>query len=94
MKYFITVAATIVAAQDARVRTTFVETPYDIKLNCGDCIASGFNYAWKSRETGLVVNDQEYPVNTGRYDSTDVMCCEGSTAYYADYNFPGTKVNG
>ena len=84
-----TVAASLVAAQDARIRTKFVEVPYDIGMNCGDCIASGYNFVWKSKETGLVVNDEEYPVNTGKFISTDVMCCEGSSDFYKDYTFPG-----
>ena len=88
MKYFFTVATTLVAAQDARNRNKFVDVPYDIKLNCGDCIAAGYNYAWKTKETGLVVNDEEYPVNSGLYGTTSVMCCEGSADEYEKYAYP------
>jgi hypothetical protein len=94
MKYLFTVAATLVAAQDGttRVKDKFIDLPYDIGMSCGNCIASGFNYVWKTKETGLVVNDEEYPVNTGAFSTTDVMCCEGSKDFYADYAWAGQTV--
>lgn len=94
MKYFaLTVAASLlVSAQETRARTKFIDTPYDIKLNCGDCIAAGYNFVWKTKETGLMVTDEEYPVNTGLFASTDVMCCEGSSEFYKDYGFPGNSL--
>ena len=74
-----------IGAQDTpRIRTKFAESPYEISLPCGECVASGWNFVWKTQETGLVVNDEEYPTNTGVYATTDVMCCEGSTEFYAD----------
>jgi len=78
-----------VSAQDAsrQSRTKFAESDYDISLPCGECVASGWNWVWKTEETGLVVNDSEYPTNTGAYDTTDVMCCEGSHDYYADRTY-------
>ena len=89
MKYLVVVALTLLSAQDAtRVRTKFVNVPYDIKMSCGDCIASGYNYLWKTKETGLVVNDEEYPVNSGLYGTTSVMCCEGSADEYEKYAYP------
>jgi len=75
-----------------RIRTKFAESPYDISLPCGECVASGWNFVWRTEETGLVVNDEEYPTNTGDYDDTDVMCCEGSTEFYADRTYTPTTV--
>ena len=78
-----------VKAQDAtpRIRTTFMDSPYDISLPCGECVASGHNFVWRTVETGLVVNDEEYPTNTGKYADTDVMCCEGSFDRYKDTDY-------
>jgi hypothetical protein len=56
--------------------------PYDIKLSCGECIASGYNFLWRSEVNSKKVNDNEYPKNTGKYEDTDVMCCEGSFEFY------------
>lgn len=72
-----------VQAQEERVRTKFADSAYSMDLPCGDCVASGWNYLWKSEETGLVVNDEEYPTNTGKFADTDVMCCEGSVDFYS-----------
>lgn len=88
-----TVAANIfVSAQTTRVRTKFIEEPYAMNLNCGDCIAAGHNFLWRSEVNGLVVNDEEYPTNTGKYDDTDIMCCEGSFAMY-DKTYDYTKTS-
>jgi hypothetical protein len=59
-----------------------MDTEYSMDLNCGECIAAGHNFLWRSEENGLVVNDEEYPSNTGKYEDTDIMCCEGSFDFY------------
>lgn len=72
-----------VSAQDTtRSRNKFGSTPYALDLNCGDCIASGFNFIWKSEETGLIVSDEEYPSNTGNFADTDTFCCQGDVDYF------------
>ena len=89
-------------AQDTPVRNKvpYVKKDYDLELNCGECIAAGYNFCWKTEETGLSVNDDEYPTNTRLYSTTDLMCCEGGSEFYEDYfasNGPppddGTPIN-
>lgn len=62
---------------------------YDINAPCGKCIASGYNFCWRSEETGLILTDDQYPTATGDYDTTNTMCC-GELSWYADY----TMANG
>lgn len=60
------------------------EAAYDINAPCGKCIASGYNFCWKSEETGLILTDDQYPTATGIYETTNTMCC-GEQSWYSDY---------
>jgi len=53
----------------------FKSVDYAIDLPCGSCIAGGWNFCWKSDETGLIVTDDQYPKNTGLYADTNLLCC-------------------
>lgn len=57
------------------------EASYDIKAPCGKCIASGYNFCWKSEETGLIVTDDRYPDATGIFETTSTLCC-GEESWY------------
>ena len=35
--------------------------PYSTSLNCGECIASGFNFCWKTDIPGKILNNDNYP---------------------------------
>ena len=60
------------------------QAAYDINAPCGQCIASGYNFCWKSEESGLILTDDQYPTATGVYETTNTMCC-GEQSWYDDY---------
>ena len=40
---------------------TFKDIEYDKSLGCGECIAAGYNFCWKSVKVGEILTDDEYP---------------------------------
>ena len=48
--------------------------PYSTSLNCGECIASGFNFCWKTDIPGKILNDN-YPKKNDDFKLTEQRCC-------------------
>ena len=66
-------------ADDTKIQ--FSKVDYDPKLDCGACIAGGWNFCWKTDETGLIMTDEMYPKNTGSFADTNLLCCKKEEYY-------------
>lgn len=57
------------------------KTDYHPDLKCGDCVAGGYNFCWKSTIPGEVLGDNDYPTLKPILDSiggnldTESRCC-------------------
>ena len=54
--------------------------PYSNTLNCGECIASGFNFCWKTDIPGKILNNDNYPKKNDDFKLTEQRCCETNAA--------------
>lgn len=76
----LTIAGNSVRAQDEEGGESRVDllsgVPYSTSLNCGECIASGFNFCWKTDIPGKVLNDLNYPKKNDDFKVTEQRCCE------------------
>lgn len=51
---------------------------YNRNLNCGECIAGGYNYCWKTRDPSKVLSDSEFPSYQESRSATESICCRNA----------------
>ena len=45
--------------------------PFSTSLNCGECIASGFNFCWKTDIPGKILSEENYPKKNEDFGITE-----------------------
>ena len=60
---------------------TFKDIVYDKSLGCGECIASGYNFCWKSVKVGEILTDEDYPEYNDNISKTQSICCKNEKDY-------------
>jgi hypothetical protein len=49
---------------------------YSKDLGCGECVAGGYSFCWKSTSSGEVLSDKEYPKYNSNSNLRTAICCK------------------
>jgi hypothetical protein len=60
---------------------TYKDVTYDKSLGCGECVAAGYNFCWKSVKVGEILDDKEYPEYNKFSSKTESICCKNEKDY-------------